>query len=122
METIEKAGALTPELKKKIEQCVEAQELEDLYLPYRPKRRTKATIARDAGLEPLADKMFDVALADPYAEARKYTSEEREASVMRHIFEDGVCAVLCVTFSVMPEAALSCVAKLSACAFASSLG
>ena len=45
IETIEKAGALTPELKTKIENCVEAQELEDIYLPFRPKRRTRATIA-----------------------------------------------------------------------------
>lgn len=79
IETIEKAGALTPELKTKIENCVEAQELEDIYLPYRPKRRTKATIAKEAGLEPLADKIFNLALTDPYQEACKYTSDKVES-------------------------------------------
>jgi len=54
LETIDKAGKLTPELKDKILSCMKKQELEDLYLPYRPKRRTRATIAREKGLEPLA--------------------------------------------------------------------
>ena len=53
--TIEEQGKLTPELKKRIEGCFDAVELEDIYLPYRPKRRTRATIAKERGLEPLAD-------------------------------------------------------------------
>ena len=53
--TIEEQGKLTPELKKRIEGCYDAVELEDIYLPYRPKRRTRATIAKERGLEPLAD-------------------------------------------------------------------
>ena len=72
LETIEQAGALTPELRKRIESCVETRELEDIYLPYKPKRRTRATAAKEAGLEPLADKMFNVALTDPVPEAKKY--------------------------------------------------
>jgi len=52
--SIEEQGKLTPELKARIEAAMEKSELEDLYLPYRPKRRTKATIAREKGLEPLA--------------------------------------------------------------------
>ncbi len=72
LETIEAAGALTPELRTKIENSVEAREVEDLYLPFKPKRRTRATIAREAGLEPLADKMYSVSLTDPVPEARKY--------------------------------------------------
>jgi uncharacterized protein len=52
--SIEAQGKLTPELKTRIEATLEKSELEDLYLPYRPKRRTKATIAREKGLEPLA--------------------------------------------------------------------
>lgn len=69
---IAEQGKLTDSLKKQIEDCVVAGELEDLYLPYRPKRRTRATAAKEAGLEPLADKMYDVAVADPRSEARKY--------------------------------------------------
>ena len=72
LETVEAAGALTPDLKNRIELCVESRELEDLYLPYRPKRRTRATAAKEAGLGPLADRMFDVAMVDPAVEAKKY--------------------------------------------------
>ena len=76
LETIEQAGALTPELKTRIENCVESRELEDIYLPYKPKRRTRATVAKEAGLEPLADKMYNVALTDPVSEARKYVGSK----------------------------------------------
>lgn len=55
LRTIEEQGKLTPELKARIEAALEKNELEDLYLPYKPKRRTKASIAREQGLEPLAD-------------------------------------------------------------------
>lgn len=54
LKTIEELGKLTPELKARIEATRQKTELEDLYLPYKPKRRTKATIARERGLEPLA--------------------------------------------------------------------
>ena len=76
LETISAAGAMTPELQTRIEHCVESRELEDIYLPYKPKRRTRATVAKEAGLEPLADKMFDVAVTDPLAEARKYVGDK----------------------------------------------
>ena len=72
LETIEQSGSLTDDLRKRIESCVETRELEDIYLPFKPKRRTRATIAKEAGLEPLADKMYNVTLADPLPEARKY--------------------------------------------------
>lgn len=74
--TINDQGKLTEELKASIENCVISSELEDLYLPYRPKRRTKATVAKEAGLEPLADKMLCVAISDPYKEALKYINEK----------------------------------------------
>lgn len=77
LETIDGLGKLTPELRARIESCIDASELEDLYLPYRPKRRTRATVAREAGLEPLADRMYAVrGLADPAAEARKYLNDK----------------------------------------------
>lgn len=72
LSTIESQGKLTDDLKRQIELCVVSSELEDLYLPYRPKRRTRATVAREKGLEPLADKMWNVALNDPAAEAAKF--------------------------------------------------
>jgi len=76
LETIEQAGGLTPELRSRIENSVESREIEDLYLPFRPKRRTRATAAKEAGLEPLADKMYNVALTDPVPEARKYVGDK----------------------------------------------
>ena len=76
LETIGQAGALTDELRSRIENCVESRELEDIYLPYKPKRRTRATIAKEAGLEPLADKMYNVTLVDPVPEARKYVGDK----------------------------------------------
>ena len=76
LETISNAGALTADLRKRIENCVEARELEDLYLPYRPKRRTRATAAKEAGLEPLADKMYSVSVIDPVREAKAYVNDK----------------------------------------------
>ena len=76
LETIGQAGALTDELRSRIENCVESRELEDIYLPYKPKRRTRATVAKELGLEPLADKMYNVTLADPVPEARKYVGDK----------------------------------------------
>jgi uncharacterized protein len=55
LKTIEEQGALTAELRKQIEACTDMRALEALYLPYKPKRRTRATIAREKGLQPLAD-------------------------------------------------------------------
>ena len=76
LETISSQGKLTDELRSAIETCVDSSTLEDLYLPYRPKRRTRATAAKEAGLEPLADKMYAVKLKDPAVEARKYVNDK----------------------------------------------
>ena len=73
---IREQGKLTDELRSKIENCVVSSELEDLYLPYRPKRRTRATVAKEKGLEPLADRMWEVSIADPLAEARKFLNDK----------------------------------------------
>ncbi len=54
LKTIQEQDLLSPELKKRIDECFDPTELEDIYLPYKPKRRTRATIAREKGLEPLA--------------------------------------------------------------------
>ncbi len=59
LKTIEEQGKLTDELKSKIENCLNASELEDLYLPYRPKRKTRATVAAALGLTPLADLLWE---------------------------------------------------------------
>ncbi|MFP4100297.1 Tex family protein [Coleofasciculus sp.] len=82
LEAIASQGKLTDELKAKIESCFQKNELEDLYLPYRPKRRTRATVAREKGLEPLAEfiKSLNTPTAKPVsleAEATNYISEEK---------------------------------------------
>ncbi len=69
LKSIEEQGKLTPELRAAIEAAPTKQELEDLYLPYKQKRRTKGMIAREAGLEPLADKLFADPALDPMNEA-----------------------------------------------------
>jgi len=76
--TIETAGALTPELRAGIEGCVSSTELEDLYLPWRPKRRTRATAARELGLEPLADLMWNVKTKDPARSAEAFVKGKVE--------------------------------------------
>ncbi len=76
LSTIEGQGALTEELRKAIEDCLVGSELEDLYLPYRPKRRTRATVAREKGLGPLAEKMATAAIRNPEAEAKKYLTDD----------------------------------------------
>ncbi len=70
--SIAEQGKLTDALRTAIETAVTKQALEDLYLPYKPKRRTKAQIAREAGLEPLADALFADPTLDPQIEAAKY--------------------------------------------------
>ena len=69
IQSIQEQGKLTPELHKALLLAATKQELEDLYLPYKPKRRTKGMIAREAGLEPLADKLFSQLQLDPAHEA-----------------------------------------------------
>ena len=64
LESIEKQGKLTPELQEKITAATKLREVEDLYLPYRPKRRTRATIAKEKGLQPLADMMLAQEIED----------------------------------------------------------
>ncbi|MBM7096823.1 RNA-binding transcriptional accessory protein [Bacillus sp. H-16] len=76
---IDEQEKLTPELKKKIESAVKLQELEDLYRPYKQKRRTKATMAKEKGLEPLAEWLLSMPQnGDPDQEAKKYVNEEKE--------------------------------------------
>src|SRR5215217_8191982 len=65
IKTVEEQGKLTPELKKRIDDCFSATELEDIYLPYKPKRKTRAIQAIEKGLEPLAKRLFDQATLNP---------------------------------------------------------
>ncbi|MGB2109056.1 MAG: Tex-like N-terminal domain-containing protein, partial [Marinobacter vinifirmus] len=76
LNSIEEQGKLTDELRTAIEAADTKNRLEDLYLPYKPKRRTKAQIAKEAGLEPLADALFDDPTLDPETTAAGYLNAE----------------------------------------------
>jgi uncharacterized protein len=76
LKTIEGLGKLTPELKTRIAGCFDATELEDIYLPYKPKRKTRATAAIEKGLEPLAKFIFGQGDGNPQEEAAKYLNDQ----------------------------------------------
>ncbi|MDK4689470.1 Tex family protein [Kingella negevensis] len=76
LKSIEEQGKLTPELQAAIDQCDNKTALEDLYLPYKPKRRTKAQIARENGLQDLADAIFRQPENDPEALAAPFINEQ----------------------------------------------
>ena len=76
LESISQQGKLTPELQQEIAAADTKQRLEDLYAPYKPKRRTRAQIAREAGLEPLADAILADPGCDPAALAAQYLNPE----------------------------------------------
>jgi uncharacterized protein len=77
--SIEEQGKLTDELRGAVGAAATKQALEDIYLPYKPKRRTRAQIAREAGLEPLADALFADPMLDPQWEAAKYVNDKPAA-------------------------------------------
>ena len=79
--SIEEQGKLTDELRATVDGASSKQALEDIYLPYKPKRRTKAQIAREAGLEPLADALFGDPNLDPQKEAAMYVNDAAENGV-----------------------------------------
>ena len=74
LKSIAEQGKLTPELQAAVEAAPTKQELEDLYLPYKPRRRTKGMIAREAGIEPLAERLFADPSLDPFAEAAAFVA------------------------------------------------
>ncbi|MGO1453362.1 MAG: Tex family protein [Alkalibacterium gilvum] len=78
--SIEEQGKLTPELEKEIKAANQMQRVEDLYRPYKQKRRTKATIAKERGLEPLAEWVLTYPTAPLNEEAEKYVDEENDVA------------------------------------------
>ncbi|MGV3571120.1 MAG: Tex family protein [Ramlibacter sp.] len=77
LKSIEEQGKLTPALRAAVEAAPTKQELEDLYLPYKPRRRTKGQIAREAGIEPLADRLWADPTLDPALEAASFVKAEK---------------------------------------------
>ena len=79
--TIEELGKMTQELKTRIDNCWNATELEDIYLPYKPKRRTRAQVAREQGLEPLANILMLQRERDPQSAAKRFVNGDSVTSV-----------------------------------------
>ncbi|HLL10833.1 MAG TPA: Tex family protein, partial [Rubrivivax sp.] len=93
LKSIEEQGKLTPELQALVLAAPTKQELEDLYLPYKPKRRTKGMIAREAGIEPLADQLFADPTLDPQAQGLAFVNAEAGFSDVAAVL-DGVRDIL----------------------------
>ena len=98
LSSIEEQGKLTPELAAQIDTAEMKQTLEDLYLPYKPKRRTKAQIAREAGLAPLAETLFADPAQHPEIEAEKYLNMEAGFADIKAVL-DGARQILMENFS-----------------------
>ena len=79
LKSIKEQQKLTPELEKEIEECVQMQQLEDIYLPYRPKRKTRASIAKERGFEPLAERMLSLELPNLMEYAATFGASAQEA-------------------------------------------
>ncbi len=102
LKSIEEQEKLTPELAKSIKSAETKSELEDLYLPYKPKRRTKAQIAKEAGLEPLALALWQDPSLDPEVESAKYHNEEHKILTNKDAL-DGAKQILMELFAENAE-------------------
>jgi len=82
LKTIDEQDKLTEEVEKKIKSCTDLNTLEDLYLPYKPKRRTKGDMAKEKGLEPLAERIWaqEIEQGDPVEHAAEFVDEEKEVA------------------------------------------
>ena len=102
LSSIQEQDKLTPELERDIKAADTKTRLEDLYLPYKPKRRTKGQIAREAGLEPLADKLFDAPETDPETAAAEFVDADKGVADVKAALE-GARYILMERFSENAE-------------------
>jgi len=102
VQSIDEQGKLTPELLAAVEGADSKQVLEDLYLPYKPKRRTRAMIAREAGLQPLADALLADPKLDPQAEAARFVDAEKGVADIKAAL-DGARDILSEQFGETAE-------------------
>lgn len=102
LSSIDEQGKLTDELRAAIEAADSKQVLEDLYLPYKPKRRTRAQIAREAGLEPLAQALLATPLLDPQTEAAAYVDADKGVADVKAAL-DGARDILSEQFGETAE-------------------
>jgi uncharacterized protein len=100
---IDKQGKLTPQLEQQIDVCMQLKEVEDLYLPFRPKKRTRATIAKERGLEPLAEYILhSLNDADIVRQAEQFIDEGKEVATAEDAVH-GACDILAERFAETAE-------------------
>ena len=104
LKTIEGQGLLTDALQRQIETCSDKQTLEDIYLPYKPKRRTRATVARERGLQPLADLLLkqENLIQSRSATLRTYVNPAKEVLDEASALQ-GACDIVAETWAENPE-------------------
>ncbi len=102
LDSIESQGKLTDELREALTLAETKQTIEDLYLPFKPRRRTRAQIAKEAGLEALADALFNVPTLEPELEAQKYINEAKGIKTTREAL-NGARDILAERFSENAE-------------------
>ncbi len=105
LKSIEEQGKLTDELRGKISAAMKLQEVEDLYLPYKPKKRTRATVAKEKGLEPLAQRMWGQqdSVGEIEQIAAEYINEEKGVA-SAHVALSGACDIIAEWLSDDAEA------------------
>lgn len=99
---IDEQGKLTPELEKELQEASKLQRIEDLYRPYKQKRRTRATVAKEKGLEPLAELVWNKSDLSIEEEARKYYSEENDLHTLEDV-QQGVQDIVAEWVADEPE-------------------
>lgn len=102
--SLEERGLLTPELRAKVEAANALTVLEDIYLPYRPKRRTRASMAKERGLEPLADQLARQDRTLPEAMAAAYVDAERACRMLKRRLQERVTSLRSASPRISPPA------------------
>lgn len=101
-ESIESGGNMTDEIALSLQKALTLAEVEDIYRPFKPKRKTRATVAKDKGLQPLADFIMEQTLASPAMEAEKYVDEEKGVATAEEAIQ-GAMDIIAETVSDDPK-------------------
>lgn len=101
-ESIEATGNMTEEIAASLDKAVTLAEIEDIYRPYKPKRKTRASVAKEKGLQPLADFIMEQTLANPQKEAEKYINEEKGVADTEEALQ-GASDIIAETISDDPD-------------------
>ena len=101
-ESIESGGNMTDEIAQSLQKALTLAEVEDIYRPFKPKRKTRATVAKDKGLQPLADFIMEQTLASPVLEAKKYIDEEKGVASAEEAIQ-GAMDIIAETISDDPN-------------------